>query len=111
MQPVDPDEIAVRVVRLLQAGPAGRVPDAGGPRRVSLAELAPAAAISGGSLPADWPADWLDPRRATGVVDYLAWCQRSAASDAVDVREAIEGRPQADGPDGVGAATGLVQPR
>jgi uncharacterized protein YbjT (DUF2867 family) len=39
VQPIDPDEVAARLVDLALAAPAGRVPDLGGPKVASFAEL------------------------------------------------------------------------
>jgi len=40
VQPIDPAEVALRVVRLAQEEPAGRVPDLGGPQIESFRDLA-----------------------------------------------------------------------
>ncbi|MBQ1079921.1 SDR family oxidoreductase [Nocardiopsis sp. B62] len=40
VQPVDPGEVALRLVRLAQQEPSGRVPDLGGPRVESFHDLA-----------------------------------------------------------------------
>jgi uncharacterized protein YbjT (DUF2867 family) len=42
LQPVDPRVVAVGLADAVHAGPAGRLPDLGGPRRQSAAELADA---------------------------------------------------------------------
>jgi hypothetical protein len=39
LQPIETTEVAARVVELLGAGPAGRVPDIGGPEQHTLDEL------------------------------------------------------------------------
>ncbi len=39
VQPVDPDEVAARLVELTLGKPAGRVPDLGGPKVTNWAEL------------------------------------------------------------------------
>jgi uncharacterized protein YbjT (DUF2867 family) len=38
-QPIDVDEVASRLVELVDAGPSGRVPDIGGPEHLSVREL------------------------------------------------------------------------
>jgi hypothetical protein len=39
VQPIDPDEVAARLVELTLGRPAGRVPDLGGPQMTSWADL------------------------------------------------------------------------
>ena len=39
VQPIDPDEVAARLVELTLDGPAGRVPDMAGPQVTSWADL------------------------------------------------------------------------
>ena len=94
VQPVDADEVAERLVRLLRAAPAGRVPDFGGPE-----VLAVDAETSG------WPPDWLVTRRAAGTVTFLMWSHGSVAS------EAVEGGEEPQGADPLGGRAGVVQQR
>ena len=94
VQPVDPDEVAERLVRLLRVAPAGRVPDFGGP------EVLAVHADSSG-----WPSDWLVPRRAAGTVTFRTWSHGSAAPDAV------EGGEEPDGADPFGDRASVVEER
>lgn len=104
VHPVDGDEVADRIVRLLRVGAAGRVPDAGGPRAVTIGEVAPEAAD--GPVPPTWPADWLEPRRATGTIDFVAWSHRSVLSGPT---EPVEGCDEAAGAHGFRRAAGNVE--
>jgi uncharacterized protein YbjT (DUF2867 family) len=61
VQPIDPDEVAARLVELTLAGPAGRVPDMGGPQVASWAELLH------GYLCASHRHRWLVPVRIPGT--------------------------------------------
>jgi hypothetical protein len=55
VQPIDPDEVAVRLVELTLGEPAGRVPDMGGPQVTSWDDLSATicgpAIGAGGSCP------------------------------------------------------------
>jgi hypothetical protein len=93
VQSVDADEVAARLVRLLRAAPAGRVPDFGGPL------------VDADVDPACCPADWRIPRRAAGTVDFDTWSHRSGPADA------IEGGDQTGGPDRLGRPAGVVEQR
>lgn len=61
VQPIDPDEVAARLVELTLAGPAGRVPDLGGPQMTSWADLLR------GYLRASHRRRWLVPIRIPGT--------------------------------------------
>jgi uncharacterized protein YbjT (DUF2867 family) len=61
VQPIDPDEVAARLVELTLGGPAGRVPDLGGPQVTSWADLLR------GYLRANHRHRWLVPIRIPGT--------------------------------------------
>ena len=103
VQPIDAGEVADRVVRLLRAAPACRVPDAGGPARRTLGELAPH--LPDGPAPADWPPEWFVPRRVVASIDFAAWCHGSGRST-----DAGEGGGEAGGAEPVGHLEGVVRP-
>ncbi len=90
LQPVDPGEVADRVVRLLRSDPAGRVPDFGGPAIRAVDDLACAwlrwrnadepckCRVTVVDPEPDgtgerWPGAWLSPRRTTGTLDFDSW--------------------------------------
>jgi hypothetical protein len=121
LQPVDAGEVADRVVRLLRAEPAGRVPDFGGPAVRNVDDLACAWLRwrnDDEDPPADrcrvevvepdddgtverWPGAWLTPRRTVGTVDFEAWlAHRGSAA------ESVERRQQAAGADRAGRTAG-----
>ena len=98
VQPVDAGEVAERVVRLLRLGPAGRVPDFGGP------EVIPATDTGVQGPAVAWPGAWTNPARAVGHRTWEDWlAHRSAAPGPVD------GGPQPGGAEPVGHRPGLVQ--
>ena len=103
VQPVDAAEVAERVVRLLRVGPAGRVPDFGGP------EIRPAssfgAAVADG---ATWAGAWTNADRRVGRRTWDEWL---AAHGSGPVPGAVDGRPEARGAEAVGRGAGLVQQR
>lgn len=61
VQPIDPDEVAARLVELTLGEPAGRVPDMGGPRVISWADMLR------GYLRASRRRRWLLPVRIPGT--------------------------------------------
>ena len=61
VQPIDPDEVAARLAELTLGGPAGRVPDLGGPQVTSWADLLR------GYLRASHRRRWLVPIRIPGT--------------------------------------------
>ncbi|MDW5598747.1 NAD(P)H-binding protein, partial [Conexibacter stalactiti] len=87
VQPIDPGVVAARLAEAVHAGPAGRLPDVGGPRVQTLAELGEAwrAAHPGRrllKLPAPLPprlgralrsGGLCAPGAAAGGADFAAW--------------------------------------
>jgi hypothetical protein len=98
VQPIAADEVADRLTRLLRAAPAGRVPDAGGPRRRALGDLAPH--LPDGPAPADWPVEWFVPRRVAAQVDFDDWRHRSARTDGVEEAHEPAGSERSGRPSG-----------
>ena len=60
-QPIDPAAVAVRLVDLVEAGPAGRVPDVGGPHAYE------AKALAGSYLAATGTRRWILPVNQPGI--------------------------------------------
>ena len=82
LQPVDASVVTDRVVRLVRAGPAGRVPDVGGPAVSLVGDLAAAwvRRVGGGiritPCPAGcrcWDGALLSPGRLTGALTWGGW--------------------------------------
>ncbi len=82
LQPVDASVVTDRVVRLVRAGPAGRVPDVGGPALSLVGDLAAAwVRRMGGGIrvtpcPAScrcWDGALLSPGRLTGALTWDGW--------------------------------------
>jgi hypothetical protein len=93
LQPVDAAEVADRVVRLVRAEPAGRVPDFGGPSIRLVDELACAWVRSRNErcrvddvdlddTDGRWPGAWLAPRRTSGTVEFEHWLAAHRATAA-----------------------------
>jgi hypothetical protein len=124
LQPVDPAEVADRVVRLLRAEPAGRVPDFGGPSIRLVDDLAcawlrwrdadPDAPIEGagercrvevvdpdvdGTIER-WPGAWLTPKRTVGAIEFETWLEHRRSASAA---EAVQ---RGDQPVGAGGGSG-----
>ena len=85
LQPVDASIVTDRVVRLVRAGPAGRVPDVGGPAVTLVGDLAAAwvRRVGGGirivPCPAGcrcWDGALLSPGRLTGGLTWDGWLDR-----------------------------------
>jgi hypothetical protein len=120
LQPVDPGEVADRVVRLLRADPAGRVPDFGGPSVRLVDDLActwlrwrdddeepPTGRCRVEVVDPEvdgtaerWPGAWLTPRRTAGTVEFEAWLAAQRGSAA----ESGQRRDEAVGTDAAGCA-------
>jgi uncharacterized protein YbjT (DUF2867 family) len=89
LQPVAEEEVAQRLVEIVQAGPSGRLPDMGGPRVYTSGELARIWLRQRGMRRAIIPL-WLPgktaralrrggntcPQRAIGTVSWEAWLQQ-----------------------------------
>ena len=103
VQPIDAAEVADRVVRLLRAAPACRVPDAGGPRLERLGDLAPD--LPDGPAPDGWPDDWFEPRRAAARVAFGRGSHGSGGPDAG------ERSGETEGAEVLRDAAGAVAPR
>jgi hypothetical protein len=106
VQPVDAGEVAARLILLVRAGPAGRVPDYGGPAARPLDDLARAwadARIDGGGrvVPVKGTAPWAFPtaRRAVGRVGWEEYLsdpgQEPCCADAL--RDLAAGPPVGGG--------------
>jgi uncharacterized protein YbjT (DUF2867 family) len=88
LQPVAEEEVAQRLVEIVQAGPSGRLPDLGGPQVSTSGELARIWLRQRGMHRAIIPL-WLPgntasalrkggntcPQQATGTVSWEAWLQ------------------------------------
>ena len=114
LQPVDASVVADRVVRLVRAGPAGRVPDVGGGTLSLVGDLAVAWArrVGGGirvePCPAGcrcWAGALLSPGRLTGALTWDGWLDHET-----DLHRA-ERRGEAAGPELLGAQAGVGQER
>lgn len=89
LQPVDEDEVAQRLVEIVQAGPSGRLPDMGGPQVYTTGELARIWLRQRGMQRAIVPL-WLPgkmaralrqggntcPQQATGTITWQTWLQQ-----------------------------------
>jgi uncharacterized protein YbjT (DUF2867 family) len=89
LQPVAEEEVALRLVEIVQAGPSGRLPDMGGPQVYTSGELARIWLRQRGMHRAIIPL-WLPgktasvlrkggntcPQQATGTVSWEAWLQQ-----------------------------------
>ncbi len=89
LQPVDEEEVAQRLVEIVQAGPSGRLPDMGGPQVYTTGELARIWFKQRGVHRAIIPL-WLPgkmahalrqggntcPEQATGTVSWETWLQQ-----------------------------------
>jgi uncharacterized protein YbjT (DUF2867 family) len=89
LQPMAEEEVAQRLVEIVQAGPSGRLPDMGGPQVYTSGELARIWLKQRGMHRAIIPL-WLPgkmasrlrqggntcPQQATGTVSWEAWLQQ-----------------------------------
>lgn len=113
LQPVDAGVVTDRVVRLVRAGPAGRVPDVGGPAIALAGDLAAAWARRMGGVRITpcppgcrcWDGALLAPGRLTGQLDWSGWLDRR--SDL----ELAEGGEEPGGAEVLGAPAGVGQER
>ena len=114
LQPVDAAVVTDRVVRLVRVGPAGRVPDVGGPAIALVGDLAAvwARRLGGGVRIAPcppachcWDGALLAPGRLTGELDWAGWLQ--GRSDL----ELAQGGEEPGGAELLGAPAGVGQQR